>query len=335
MKSKLFVVLGTLAFVFIMVSCATQPTISKITINHSYPQSGNTNNSAPIPVKDYETVGIIIVKSSEVIDVTGNHTGSKITYEMLLLEAQKLDADDVINIRIDVNQVDEVVADSSSSTGASVTKTTYNYTATALAIKYTTVVPSGNTVNYPYTETTPLEAGPPALSPAPDTARGRAASTSDAAGGRAAATSDLDAWKKKWVYLGGVIGGGSSEYEHNDHSTDDYGLFSTGAVADIALLDFFSIGLTLGLGVSFGNGGLYPVLPVVAKLGYRFGQAEAFFDAGYVIGLGPTIGATLGLHAGPGVLFVQGMFVPFTAISNTNNIALGILGYKVGIGNKI
>ena len=82
-------------------SCATT---TYPAVNYHYPQSGNSNN-ATIVVKDYQPMGIIFVKSSEIVDGAGNHTGSKITYEMLMLEAKKLDADDVINIRIDMNQV--------------------------------------------------------------------------------------------------------------------------------------------------------------------------------------------------------------------------------------
>jgi len=100
-------------------------------VDHAYPFSGSSNNSA-IVIKDYTTMGIIFVKSSEVIDGNRNHTGSKITFEMLMKEAQKLGADDIINIRVDVNEVLEFSIDGYPF------KTTYNYTATALAIKYTT-----------------------------------------------------------------------------------------------------------------------------------------------------------------------------------------------------
>ena len=110
-------------------SCVYMPP----TIDYGYPQAGTTN-VASIVVKDYVTLGIIIVKSAEIFDGLGNHTGSKITNEMLMLEARKLGADDVINIRTDVNRVVDFSSD-----GKPI-KTTYNYTATALAIKYTTAV---------------------------------------------------------------------------------------------------------------------------------------------------------------------------------------------------
>ena len=128
----------------ILVSCASVPG-SRLSgprprVDHSFPQTGTSNNAA-IVVKDYETLGIIFVKSS--VTIAGNRTGSKITYEMLMLEAQKLGADDIINIRIDVNE--KVDFDSSGNP----IRTTLNYTANALAIKYTTAVPiAANTSQY-------------------------------------------------------------------------------------------------------------------------------------------------------------------------------------------
>ena len=115
----------------VFMSCTT----TTKNVNYSYPHDGYSNN-ASLAVKDYEPIGIIFLKSNEVVDGNGNHTGSKITYEMLMIEAAKLGADDVINIKIDVNQAEEKF----SSNRIIITKTTYNYTATALAIKYTTAI---------------------------------------------------------------------------------------------------------------------------------------------------------------------------------------------------
>jgi len=121
----------------IFMSCAYTP-IPKV--DYNYPHIGSSIN-ASLAVKDYQTLGLIFVKSSEVIDGNGNHTGSKITYEMLLLEAQKLRADDIINIRIDINHVEDFDID------GKIIKTTYNYTATALAIRYTTAVVAQNSTD--------------------------------------------------------------------------------------------------------------------------------------------------------------------------------------------
>jgi hypothetical protein len=128
------------ALSFFFTSCAIIPKV-----DFNYPDAKSSINelvvvNAPIAVKDYETLGIISAKSSEVFDADGNHTGSKITYEMLILEAQKLGADDIINLKIDINEIRD----------ASVrpVRTTYNYTATALAIKYTTGLAVENITNY-------------------------------------------------------------------------------------------------------------------------------------------------------------------------------------------
>jgi len=140
-----------IVFGLVLSSCITTSNPNP-TVNYSYPQAGSTNN-ATLVVKDYEPVGIIFVKSSEVVDNNGNHTGSKITYEMLMTEAQKLNADDVINIKIDVNRKDEIEKTDnygnpfSNNYGNAITKTTYSYTATALAIKYTSSIPVASSNN--------------------------------------------------------------------------------------------------------------------------------------------------------------------------------------------
>ena len=114
-------------------SCAAAP-VPVRRVEYGYPQLGNTNNAA-IAVKDYTTLGTITVKSAEVIDGNGNRTGSKITYEMLMREAQRLNADDIINVRIDVNEKLDF------DLGGNPIRTTHNYTATASAIRYTTAIP--------------------------------------------------------------------------------------------------------------------------------------------------------------------------------------------------
>jgi hypothetical protein len=121
--------------VVVVSSCVSVPKA-----DYAFPQAGSLN-SARLAVKDYQSLGVIFVNSTETIDGNGNHTGSKITYEMLMREAIKLGADDVINIKIDVNEIQEVVL--SANGGSKVMKTTYNYTANALAIKYTDAIQGG------------------------------------------------------------------------------------------------------------------------------------------------------------------------------------------------
>jgi hypothetical protein len=95
----------------------------------------------PAPVKDFESKGIIFVESKVTIDINGEHNGSEITYEMLMKEAQKLDADDIINVRIDEIEdhttLDKFSYESDIFAGRQYIAKTYIYKATALAIKYT------------------------------------------------------------------------------------------------------------------------------------------------------------------------------------------------------
>jgi len=104
-------------------------------VDYSYPHDGITNNVS-IAAKDFRSVGIVFVTSQEVIDSFGSHTGSKITYEMFMREAARLQADDVINIKIDINRKVEV----QSVSGITRSITTYNYTGTGLAIRYTDAI---------------------------------------------------------------------------------------------------------------------------------------------------------------------------------------------------
>ena len=115
-------------------SCAT---IDNPVIDYSYPSDGSTNN-VKIAGKDFVSVGIIFVNSVETFDSEGNHTGSKITYEMFMREAARLGADDVINLKFDVNKKE--VKAKSQNTGFEMVITTYSYTGTGLAIKYTEAI---------------------------------------------------------------------------------------------------------------------------------------------------------------------------------------------------
>lgn len=93
---------------------------------------------APIAIKDYLVLGSVHVVSEEVIKrgflgITRSHTGSQVTYDLLIKEAKKLGADDIINVRIDRKDssvhgiLDWIVGFAES----------YTYSANALAIKYT------------------------------------------------------------------------------------------------------------------------------------------------------------------------------------------------------
>jgi uncharacterized protein YbjQ (UPF0145 family) len=61
---------------------------------------------ASIVTKDFTTVGLIRVQSTEItkrgfLGFTHEHKGSTITYDALIAEARNLGADDIINVRID------------------------------------------------------------------------------------------------------------------------------------------------------------------------------------------------------------------------------------------
>jgi uncharacterized protein YbjQ (UPF0145 family) len=91
-----------------------------------------------VAIKDFVTLGIITVRSTEVHksgpwSFRKSVEGSKITFSDLMQEAAKLEADDIINVRIDMNTNYRKTA------GDWIIgwTRTYNYTGTALAIKYT------------------------------------------------------------------------------------------------------------------------------------------------------------------------------------------------------
>jgi len=158
------------------------------------------------------------------------------------------------------------------------------------------------------------------------------------------------AWKNKWIYLGGMIGGGIYTYEYTDTYYEyDYtsyysspkrrtrtvngthGLFGFGVLSEFALLPFLSLELDLGLL------NLDPIVPIMVKLGYRFDRVELFFDAGYTINLGLSLGGTFGYNIGPGVLFLKILDVPpilSTREYSDGNVIMGFVGYKVGLVDK-
>jgi hypothetical protein len=115
--------------VLILASCTTADYTSNMTGASDY---------ATVAVKDFVTLGIVTVQVTEVhhsspFGFKKSIEGSKITYADLMQEAAKLEADDIINVRIDIN--------SNYTQGAfdwlvGWTRV-YTYTGTALAIKYT------------------------------------------------------------------------------------------------------------------------------------------------------------------------------------------------------
>jgi hypothetical protein len=122
---------AALAAAAILAGCATTNLASNKTGWSDY---------AGIAVKDYDAVGIVRVTSEEVnkrgvFGIATSHTGSQITYDMLIGEAQALGADDVINVRID--KLDHSVHSTVPFFEWIVGYTEkYSYVGTALAIRY-------------------------------------------------------------------------------------------------------------------------------------------------------------------------------------------------------
>lgn len=106
-------------------------------------QKGWYADIIPYTLRDFEIKGIVFVESKVTIDVNGERTGSEITNYMLMKEAEKLGADDVINIKIDEKEESEVVDSYNTKQKflkRKYKKTSYIYQATALAIKYTNAI---------------------------------------------------------------------------------------------------------------------------------------------------------------------------------------------------
>ena len=112
--------------------------LAACTSNNFSANVAGSSDYSTVVVKDFTTLGIVTVYSTEVhfsgpLGFTKSVEGSKITFADLMEEAAKLEADDIINVRIDMN--------SNYTKGAFDWITgwsrTYTYTGTALAIKYT------------------------------------------------------------------------------------------------------------------------------------------------------------------------------------------------------
>ena len=143
-----------LAFaVFFISSCATTqtPVVKKtkaeyqkeVTKNYEQIKEGDYAKVLPYTLRDYVIKGVIFVESKVTIDVNGERTGSEITNYMLMKEAQKLGADDIINVRIDEREESKVVDNYDKNAkfiDREYKKRSYVYQAKALAIKYTNAI---------------------------------------------------------------------------------------------------------------------------------------------------------------------------------------------------
>ena len=332
--------LGIIALVAIsgvyFTSCGTD---ASPTVNYSYPDTGITN-SARIAMKDYTTLGIIIVKSAEVIDGSGNHTGSKITYEMLMVEARRLGADDVINIRIDVNREEEFAP------GESLPfKITFNYTASALAIKYTNAIVSSGTANN--SQNTEIATIPQNTVNQPNLSEANVSQASSSGTQRAR------------LYLGATVGGGFWDYSGSNRDTNsgttssssysssysddrDYsysggagGVF--GLKVELPLARFFSIDLDIGAEVGeTAFGVVTPYVNLLLHVPFRF---DSGFNIGAVAGIGAgdpdylcfIFGPSIGFRIGRGELFLDVITLTGLLENPGGFGVIGRMGYKWAI----
>jgi uncharacterized protein YbjQ (UPF0145 family) len=116
----------------LLCSCAT----TNLTSNRT-----GWSDYATVAIKDYTVVGIVRVVSEEVtrrgfLGIAHSRTGSQVTYDLLVSEAKRLGADDIINVRID--RTDKSLHGIFDWLVGYTEK--YAYTANALAIKYTQAV---------------------------------------------------------------------------------------------------------------------------------------------------------------------------------------------------
>ena len=128
MKRTVF--LGFILTIFAISACTSSNNFSANLVGAS--------DYSTVAVKDFITLGIITVYAQEIhragpLGSNKKVEGSKITFSDLMQEAAKLEADDIINIRIDMN-TNYIKSPGDFFKGWT---RTYTYTGTALAIKYT------------------------------------------------------------------------------------------------------------------------------------------------------------------------------------------------------
>jgi hypothetical protein len=136
MKSRGFLGMAGLAAVLFAAALLSSCTTTNLASNRT-----GWSDYATISIKDYTVVGIVRVTSQEItqcgfLGIARSYTGSKVTYDLLIGEARRLGAHDIINVRIDrADQTFHGVFDWL----VGYTEK-YAYTANALAIKYTQAV---------------------------------------------------------------------------------------------------------------------------------------------------------------------------------------------------
>jgi ABC-type cobalt transport system substrate-binding protein len=121
-----------LSLVGIAISLLTIMSCSSTYEESIFTSSDGTTNNTIVAVKDYEIVAPIRVTAEKVFNGS-EWSGNEITYDLLLQKAYEMEADDVINIKIDTSIKTTKITENNNE----VIKKTYNYIANGLAIKYT------------------------------------------------------------------------------------------------------------------------------------------------------------------------------------------------------
>jgi uncharacterized protein YcbK (DUF882 family) len=160
--------IAVLLMCFSFVNCVTEPpsvpvisgsTLSSDEYNYIViNRDGVIMQTRIAPTRDFTTLGLVFVESTATFDSRGNIIeGSTFLYDMLMREAQKLGADDIVNLKVDeiqnISEIEETRTVPTKVTGADGTSRTVNremrvqtqtktvhYKANALAIKYTGVI---------------------------------------------------------------------------------------------------------------------------------------------------------------------------------------------------
>ena len=126
-------VVTTCAAVF-LTGCATESTVSAT----NSIQNLGTFGEVVIPVKDFESKGLVFTQMEFNTDPNGTIKGNIFTYQALLKEAQKVGADAIINVVIDRRIETTKRVNVSEYGGTSVTETKKEtWYGSALAIRYT------------------------------------------------------------------------------------------------------------------------------------------------------------------------------------------------------
>ncbi|MCL2243989.1 MAG: hypothetical protein FWC03_05900, partial [Treponema sp.] len=232
----------------------------------------------------------------------------------------------------DVQEIKELIP--SNDFGGMVSQTTYKYTATALAIKYTEAIINTDGITHSQVSGNSNMLIPLIPEITPETQK------------------KSQSPQARMMYLGGFIslGGASWNEEYNNFGnivsrSNGSPLVSGGVVFNFVPLRFalsnifaFKLGLETMLGITyeFDGGGIYPIIPIQATVGADIGPVGFSVNAGYAILMGLAWGATLDVNLGSGKLFLQYLAVPSVNPDTTGidgvTVNKAAVGYKFGLG---